>query len=647
MTSSNRDGSAPDPARAIGEVREHLDSLQRRFGASPDDHLRALYLLALEREQIVAVSYDEEILGRRIRALEVDEETRDILHHALRWVWKEEQMHAMYIRGALLQVGGPLDKLGAVTHQLAGAIGGWSTAVLHHCRWREAPLSRMLATTITGVASVVGKLPKSVKNELRYVTFSDYCGFAAAAEVTAVICWQRIAELAVEHGYDERLATAFARMSADENSHNELFTMLREAFDQQDRLRPGWSADRLVARLVDIGDYMLPRRFRPDVSFNPLGAGGQVTVLSDEHSGDGALSSAAKKRRSLRDVVALSKLEEALDAHLATIGQSRQQCRIAIKPTFMMGYNQRDPSCITDPELVHELCLYLKELGCGHISILEGRNHYDWYFDGREVEQVAEYFGYNFEEATLVNTGKDMVEHTYHRGSAQHHVPAAWRDADFRISFGKMRSHPVEQVYLTLAQLEGMAARCEEFVFVDRKAHSGAALMTLVADFPPQFALLDAYDSVPDGLLGMLASPAPHSPKRLYAGRDALSVDAVAARHMGLHDLDESQFLETAIDWYGDPRDNIEVQGCDEPLKQWRSPCHNELSALLSLLSFPVYMLLSGRGSLFLPEMDPAAFPEKGKPSALLRAVRIFFRWLLNMKPPTPTAPTSGALPRA
>ena len=49
--------------------------------------------------------------------------------------------------------------------------------------------------------------------------------------------------------------------------------------------------------------------------------------------------------------------------------------------------------------------------------------------------------------------------------------------------------------------------------------------------------------------------------------------------------------------------------GCDGPLAGWRGPYHDELSTLLSFVAFPIYVWGSGRGALFVPEMDEAAFP--------------------------------------
>ncbi len=353
---TNASDAERDSERAIGEVKEHLEALDYRYRERPEEHLRALYLLALEREQIVAVSYDETVLGPRVDRLQVDAATRELVRHALRWIWKEEQMHAMFIRGALLRVGTFVERVIAMAHQLSGALGGWTTSVLHHTRWRDAPLSRMFALFITTLASWLGKLPSSVKDELRHLCFKDYCDLAVAAERTAVICWRRIYELASEHHFDAWQAEAFARMSADENSHSDVFALFRSAFDETDALREGWNAERLRKALGDIGDYMLPRRYRPDAGDNPLGAGGVVAVHDDTAAPEQERSKAA----ALRQVLVDAKFEQALKAQLARQGKAIEHCVVAIKPTFMLGYNQRDRSTITDPWLVQQLCVYLR-----------------------------------------------------------------------------------------------------------------------------------------------------------------------------------------------------------------------------------------------------------------------------------------------
>jgi hypothetical protein len=202
-----------------------------------------------------------------------------------------------------------------------------------------------------------------------------------------------------------------------------------------------------------------------------------------------------------------------------------------------------------------------------------------------------------------------------------------------------MCSHPVDIVYLTLGNIETLGEPCDRFIFVERQAHKDTAIMMLIDEFAPHFALIDSYDSAADGLLGMISCPHPKQPRRFYAGRDALAVDMVASRHMSIKDVENVGLMQTARHWFGDPSNHIEVVGCDELITGWRSPYHNEWTTLLSLLAFPVYEFGSGRGALFVPEMDEEAFPQIKKEGLLLKLGRRSVQTFLGIrhKPAKPT----------
>ena len=154
--------------------------------------------------------------------------------------------------------------------------------------------------------------------------------------------------------------------------------------------------------------------------------------------------------------------------------------------------------------------------------------------------------------------------------------------------------------------------------------------MMLLDDFPPHFALIDAYDSAADGIIGAMGCTEPRAPHRIYAGDDALAVDLVAMRHMGIQEPREASILRAATHWFGVPNEVI-VEGCDRPIAGWRGPYDNELWAMLSVLAYPVYVVGSGRGALFVPEMDESAFPPKERESKLLKLGRNAARRLIGL----------------
>ncbi|MEO7096381.1 MAG: hypothetical protein ABI175_24190, partial [Polyangiales bacterium] len=82
----------------------------------------------------------------------------------------------------------------------------------------------------------------------------------------------------------------------------------------------------------------------------------------------------------------------------------------------------------------------------------------------------------------------------------------------------------------------------------------------------------------------------------------------------------------------GDPTGLISVHGVDEPIAGWRGPYQNDFTTFLSFLAHPVYEYGSGRGSLFVPQMDLRAFPFKEPEGVALGVARSALRLLLGLR---------------
>src|SRR3954452_11944855 len=133
------------------ECERQLAAWRRRYAGQPRREALRLLLLAMEREEIVSIAYREARIVQRLKGMPLSEEARQIIRHALVWAWKDEEMHAVYLRGALLRLGSPFLCAQARGRQVAGAIAGWCSAVQQHVRWTDAPLARAAATAITGI----------------------------------------------------------------------------------------------------------------------------------------------------------------------------------------------------------------------------------------------------------------------------------------------------------------------------------------------------------------------------------------------------------------------------------------------------------------------------------------------------------------
>ncbi len=608
------------------EQREQLEVWRRQYDGRPRDELHRLLLLALEREQLVAIAYRDQAVATRLRELDVPEDVREAFTQTLAWAWRDEQQHTVFTRGLLLGSANVFRRVLAWTQVVTGAVAGWASATQHHATWRRAPLARAVAGVVTTSGRVIGKVPRSMRSQLRHLDFESYCQLQCQAEISAAICWERMAELARDiPGFDEATADAFHQMWQHELRHREAFEVMARAMGRSKALC-GDAADEIVDQLRSVGPMFVPRAFREGAfADHPLGRGGAVAVVDDSNGQSGP--------DALRDAVDLGGLRQVLVERSAAVGRPVAELSVLIKPAFMFAYDRRDPSVFTDPALVDALVAWLRGEGVGTIEVAESPNLYDSFYAGRSVAEVAAYTGMRG-DYTLVDLTEELVDHAYAFGLGPTSISRRWRDADVRIAFPKLRSHPIDFAHLCLGGLEGVAGRIETYLFTERRAERETATLMPLVDHPPHFAIVDGWQHGADGLVGVIACRKPPRPHRIWAGRDALAVDIVTMRHLGLGDPLRCELIATAMTWFGDPRGATAVAGCDEPLAQWRHPYSSGTSALLALLAHPAFQFAGARGSVFTPPMDPLAFPSLRDESVLMRLRRSTMRRILGISAP-------------
>lgn len=615
-TSKSRHGWLNTPRRVkitpvsrslIDEFAAHLGDVARRHAGRPLDELGELWRIGLEREAIVTVAYRHDRIGQRLARMPLDADARDVIARAVRWAWRDEQAHALWIRGAHMKW---REAPSAVAAQTRGRIGGWMSSEQHHTRWRDRPVSRAVAEMIELVGNASGSVPEAVRRSLRRLPFVEICAFNHGAETTAAMAWRRMAELATALD-DEPSRRGFQRMAEDEDRHARVFAILRDAFDVHDRLTV--TSAELRAQLHGVGQRFVAR---PDETAsawrNPLGKGGTVVV------------------REGNEVDAV--VGAALDASGLLVAPGSV---VALKTTFMLVTDARDPSPGVSPAVLAAVVAWLENRGA-RVRVIDARNLFDRFHRNRDVHAVAAHLGI---AGDIVDAQDDQVPHAYVRGLGVETLSATWRDADVRILLGKLRSHPTSTALLALEAAEGLGARHDDLMFLERRAERETAILMALDAAPPHLALLDAWSDVPDGLMGVLGADQPLQPRRIYAARDAVALDAVACRHIGATAHD-GMLLASALDWFGDPRQQTIVDGPGTPIAGFRLPVHSPRTALLSALAMPMFTFASGRGALFLPDFDEEAFPAV-RSSRLLGAAR---RVVQRIVADTPAEPRTASL---
>lgn len=144
-----------------------------------------------------------------------------------------------------------------------------------------------------------------------------------------------------------------------------------------------------------------------------------------------------------------------LEKRWTASGKSKTDYHVVIKPNIMMANSKDDPSTITDPELVEFLIEKIVNAGFSNISVVESQNIYSSWFRNRDVVTVARYFGYSEKNYRLVDLTQEMVPYDFGDRLGTHPVGPTWRDADFRISFAKNKTHLSCYFTLTIKNLYG------------------------------------------------------------------------------------------------------------------------------------------------------------------------------------------------
>ena len=275
----------------------------------------------------------------------------------------------------------------------------------------------------------------------------------------------------------------------------------------------------------------------------------------------------ADKFAALNRVLGETGFDAILEAKRKDTGKARQDFSIVIKPNFMFAYDKRDHSTYTDPELVHHLVKRLRELGFKNLNVVEAQSTYGEYFDKRSVREMAEYLGYDrkagYEIVDMTLDADEMLDLGPHLGN--HPVSRSWREADFRISFAKNKTHAYAYYTLTLKNIYGALPLADKF----KEYHCGRGIyestIEYLTAFPVEYGLVDAYLSA-DGPFGIFADPAPNETNTIIGGTDLVAVDWIAAGKMGIDPM-ISPYMKLAVEAFGKPE--ILLIGDPNPYRPW------------------------------------------------------------------------------
>ena len=244
-----------------------------------------------------------------------------------------------------------------------------------------------------------------------------------------------------------------------------------------------------------------------------------------------------------------------LESRFQGSGKSKGDFRVVIKPNFMFCHHIKDISSYTDPQLVEALVDRIYDRGFTNITLVEAQSTLGNYYMNREVVKVAKYLGYSTEKNyRIVDLTEEKEPYDYGGRLGKHFAGPTWRDADFRVSFAKNKTHVFCNYTLTLKNIYGTLPMQNKLKEYHTKREYDWPTIESLKHFPVHFGLIDAIYSA-DGQFGVIVDPTPNLTKTIIGGENLIAVDWVGAKKMGLDPDDPhiGRYLPLAIEAFGKP----------------------------------------------------------------------------------------------
>lgn len=305
------------------------------------------------------------------------------------------------------------------------------------------------------------------------------------------------------------------------------------------------------------------------------------------------------KKKALDTVIEKSAFFDHVKAVIEKAQKSKKEALIVIKPNIMMIYHRDHIHVGTDPELVEHLVTRIAEEGYQHIAVVESRNIYTEWFPKRTVERVAATAGYTGNGYTLVDLTEEAEPYDYGGNVGDDLVGTTWKNADYRISFAKNKTHLAAVYTLSMKNMFGTLPTQHKHGKYHKTIGWECAVMDVLRNFPPDFAFIDAFWSS-EGMNGCALERLVKT-KTIIGGNNHMAVDWVGALKMGVDPM-ESPLMRIAVAQYGKPE--YDVDGSLELYNSWKNAPMTVAKIMLLLDRVGITSFLYHL--MFMQLMDPA-----------------------------------------
>jgi uncharacterized protein (DUF362 family) len=330
-----------------------------------------------------------------------------------------------------------------------------------------------------------------------------------------------------------------------------------------------------------INDHYPTATFQRRIVVLPDGANKKILALEEDMSiidlePDGSKETATvaaiknpDRFKALDKVLELTGFFNLLNEAQKQSGKTKDKFSIIIKPNFSFMYSLSDITTFTDPDLVEHLIDRIYDKGYKNISVAEAHSTYTIFFTNRDIPTLARYIGLRGKNYKIIDLSENFVKHDFKRTLGKHEVHPEWKDADFRISFAKNKSHSYAFYTLTIKNIYGALPRKNKFKEYHCNEKLGIYVPTIdfIEEFPIHFGLVDGYYSA-DGAFGIFADTEPNFTQTIIGGNNIVAVDWVGASKMGLDPM-ISDYMKLAVERFGKPK--IKLIGDHSVYPEWQN----------------------------------------------------------------------------
>ena len=230
---------------------------------------------------------------------------------------------------------------------------------------------------------------------------------------------------------------------------------------------------------------------------------------------------------------------------METFKKSRKEMnafKIVIKPNMMVFINPiGHTAVVTDKELVEYLIDHVLKMGFVDISMCEAQHDVGRMLKNHNVKFVAQQIGYEprgrYKIVDLTLESRPYkYEYMTREGNLRKWkdvVGVTWRDADFRISFAKCKTHEHDWMTLSVKNIYGCFPSPNKVEKYHMKSEIWTVTSYSIRNFPVHFAFVDAWVGS-DGFQGYKI-PHPQDLKMLFGGPNAVAVDMEIIKRAGLY----------------------------------------------------------------------------------------------------------------